>query len=122
MIRRILTMSAQAARAIDFNHLDAYTAGDQALIHEVLRLFKGQISQLLVVLAEANDPKTWKETAHGIKGAARGIGAWAAAEAAAEVEKADFNNMTGRYAALDRLNATYSAVAAEIAAELGEAV
>ena len=114
-------MSAQAVRAIDFNHLDAYTAGDQDLIREVLRLFKGQISQLLVVLAEAEDPKTWKDTAHGIKGAARGIGAWAAADAAADVEKADFSNMTGRYAALDRLNVTYAAVVAEIATELGEA-
>ena len=115
-------MSAQAERAIDFNHLDAYTAGDQDLIREVLRLFKGQISQLLIVLAEAQDPKTWKDTAHGIKGAARGIGAWAAAEAAAEVEMADFGNMTSRYAALERLNVTYAAVVAEIATELGETV
>ena len=113
-------MSAEGARAIDFNHLDAYTAGDQDLIREVLRLFKGQIGQLLEVLAGAEDPKTWKDTAHGIKGAARGIGAWSAAEAAAEVEKVDFGNITGRFAALDRLNVSFQAVAAEIAAELGE--
>lgn len=113
-------MSAQAARAIDFNHLDAYTAGDQDLIREVLRLFKGQIAQLLEVLAGADDAKTWRDTAHGIKGAARGIGAWVAADAAADVEKVDFSNITGRFAALDRLNASFQAVVAEIATELGE--
>lgn len=111
-------MPAEAARAIDFNHLDAYTAGDQDLIREVLRLFKGQVAHLLTVLAEAGDPKTWKDTAHGIKGAARGIGAWQVADAAAEVEKADFANLTGRFAALARLGAAFDCVQAEIDEEL----
>ncbi|MFO1236909.1 MAG: Hpt domain-containing protein [Alphaproteobacteria bacterium] len=111
-------MSAEGARAIDFNHLDAYTAGDQDLIREVLRLFKTQVSHLLTVLAGADDPKLWKDTAHGIKGAARGIGAWSVAETAAEVEKSDFSNMTGRFAALARLGAAFDCVQAEIDAEL----
>ena len=111
-------MSVQPARAIDFNHLDAYTAGDQDLIREVLRLFKGQVGQLVGGLHTAPDAKTWRETAHGIKGAARGIGAWSVAETAAEVEKSDFSNMTGRFAALARLGAAFDCVQAEIDAEL----
>lgn len=111
-------MSAEGARAIDFNHLDAYTAGDQDLIREVLRLFKTQVSHLLTVLAGADDPKLWKDTAHGIKGAARGIGAWKAADAAADVEKTDFANVAGRTAALNVLVAAFADVAAEIESEL----
>lgn len=114
-------MSANTARAIDFNHLDAYTAGDQDLITEVLRLFRGQVAQLLGVLSEARDQKLWKETAHGIKGAARGIGAWAAAEAAADVEKADFADAEARAAVLARLASAFRDVCADIEAELGSA-
>lgn len=112
-------MSASQARAIDFNHLDAYTAGDHDLINEVLRLFRGQVAQLIEVLAGASDAKTWKDTAHGIKGAARGIGAWEAAEAAAQVEHASFADAAGRAAALSRLADAFRDVCADIEAELG---
>ena len=111
-------MSASQARAIDFNHLDAYTAGDHDLIHEVLRLFRGQVAQLIGTLAQAGDAKTWKDTAHGIKGAARGIGAWGAAEAAADVEHANFADPSARAAALDRLATAFAAVCIDIDAEL----
>lgn len=111
-------MSAAPARAIDFNHLDAYTAGDHDLIREVLRLFRGQVAQLIGVLAEAPDAKTWKDTAHGIKGAARGIGAWEAAEAAAAVEHHNFTDAAGRAATLQRLAAAFKAVCADIETEL----
>lgn len=111
-------MSATAARAIDFNHLDAYTAGDHDLIHEVLRLFRGQVAQLIETLGSAPDAKTWKDTAHGIKGAARGIGAWRAAEAAAVVEHFNFADASGRAAALAGLAAAFRDVCSEIDAEL----
>lgn len=111
-------MSASQTRAIDFNHLDSYTAGDQDLIQEVLRLFRGQVGQLIETLAKAPDAKTWKDTAHGIKGAARGIGAWAAADAAAEVEHFNFADAPGRAAALARLSAAFKDVCADIETEL----
>lgn len=111
-------MSASTARAIDFNHLDSYTAGDQDLIREVLRLFKGQVGQLVGSLHSVGDAKTWRETAHGIKGAARGIGAWAAADAAAVLEKIDYADVRARTAALTALTAAFAAVAAEIESEL----
>jgi len=111
-------MSAAQARAIDFHHLDAYTAGDHDLIHEVLRLFRGQVAQLIGVLAEADNAKIWKDTAHGIKGAARGIGAWEAAEAAAEVELANFTDASARAAALARLANAFKDVCVDIETEL----
>jgi len=111
-------MPASAARAIDFNHLDSYTAGDQDLIREVLRLFHGQVGQLVALLGSTTDAKTWRETAHGIKGAARGIGAWTAADCAAAVEKADFSNPAARRTALAALTAAFADVAAEIEVEL----
>lgn len=111
-------MTASTARAIDFNHLDSYTAGDQDLIREVLRLFKGQVGDLVGMLHCTTDAKTWRETAHGIKGAARGIGAWKAAECAAVVEKADFSDAPARTAALNALTAAFADVAAEIETEL----
>lgn len=111
-------MTASAARAIDFNHLDSYTAGDQDLIREVLRLFKGQVGQLIGLLHSTTDAKAWRETAHGIKGAARGIGAWKAADCAAAVEKADFSNVAVRTAALSALTSAFAEVAAEIETEL----
>ena len=106
------------ARAIDFNHLDTYTAGDQDLIREVLRLFKGQVSGLVHTLESSRDLKSWKETAHGIKGAARGIGAWRVAEIAAEAEKKDFADAAGRFATMQRLHAAFADVADEIETEL----
>jgi HPt (histidine-containing phosphotransfer) domain-containing protein len=108
-----------SARAIDFNHLDSYTAGDQDLIREVLGLFKGQVGQLVGMLHSTTDAKTWRETAHGIKGAARGIGAWKAADCAAAVEKVDFADVAARNAALNALAAAFADVAAEIEGELG---
>ncbi len=107
-----------ARRAIDFNHLDSYTAGDQELIREVLRLFRGQVEGLVQSLETAPDSKAWRDTAHGIKGAARGIGAWEAADAAEQVEKAPFSDATARNECLRRLNDAFAAVAAEIEAEL----
>ncbi len=111
-------MTAGHAHAIDFNHLDAYTAGDHDLIHEVLRLFRGQVAQLIDILGAAGDAKTWKDTAHGIKGAARGIGAWQTAEAAAVVEHFNFADAAGRAAALAALAAAFKDVCTEIDAEL----
>ena len=78
--------------AIDLDHLARYTGGDKALNAEILRLFDGQVSemvgQLRGILA-ARDAKRWKEVTHTIKGAARGIGAFAMGEAAAAAEPVD---------------------------------
>jgi HPt (histidine-containing phosphotransfer) domain-containing protein len=82
-------MNTATAQAIDFAHLEEYTAGDDMLAREVLGLFKAQGDSLVAALAAAfDDPKAWKQAAHSIKGASRGIGAWTLAERAAAAELA----------------------------------
>ncbi len=77
------------ARPVDLVHLARYTGGDQALNAEILLLFVNQASELVQRMdgvLESGDTKTWKEVAHSLKGAARGIGAFAMADAAAACE------------------------------------
>lgn len=81
----------QAAQAcpVDLEHLARYTGGDVALNSEVLGLFANQSIELIAKLQtvlEARDLKTWKEITHSLKGAARGIGAFGFADAAANAE------------------------------------
>jgi HPt (histidine-containing phosphotransfer) domain-containing protein len=75
--------------AIDLEHLARYTGGEKGLNSEVLQLFDGQISamvaELHTVLA-SRDGKRWREVAHTIKGAARGVGAFAMGDLAALAE------------------------------------
>ena len=77
---------------IDLTHLARYTGGEHTLNAEILRLFDGQItamvSDLKGVLAQ-RDAKRWRQIAHTIKGAARGVGAFRMGEAAAAAEPVD---------------------------------
>jgi len=74
------------------SHLARYTGGDRTLNTEILRLFNGQlndmVSQLLTVLQQ-RDVRKWREVTHTLKGAARGVGAFAVGEAAAAAEPID---------------------------------
>jgi len=80
------------AAPIDLTHLARYTGGDKALNTEILRLFNGQlgtmVGELLTVL-EQRDARKWRQVTHTIKGAARGVGAFAVGEAAAAAEPID---------------------------------
>lgn len=85
-----MPVSAQA-RPVDLVHLSRYTGGDPKLNAEILQLFAGQAVELMVKLQavlDARDSKGWKEITHSLKGAARGIGAFAMADAAANAEPA----------------------------------
>jgi HPt (histidine-containing phosphotransfer) domain-containing protein len=80
------------ARPVDLVHLARYTGGDQALNAEVLQLFVNQAGELVRRMdgvLQTGDSKTWREVAHSLKGAARGIGAFAMADAAAACEPID---------------------------------
>jgi HPt (histidine-containing phosphotransfer) domain-containing protein len=83
---------AHMATPIDMSHLARYTGGDRTLNTEILRLFNGQlnemVSQLLAVLQQ-RDVRKWREVTHTLKGAARGVGAFAVGEAAAAAEPID---------------------------------
>ncbi len=101
------------------NHLARYTGGEKALNSEILRLFDGQVTdmvgQLDTVLAQ-RDAKRWREITHTIKGAARGVGAFGMGEAAAAAEPVDPVLAGERaLAAIDKLQAEGDAVQAFIA-------
>jgi hypothetical protein len=75
---------------VDLVHLDRYTGGDRGLNVEILSLFDGQCQEMVARLArmanDVPDAKEWKLITHSLKGAARGIGAFALADAAAAAE------------------------------------
>lgn len=111
------------AGPVDLAHLARYTGGDAALNAEVLQLFATQASDLLCQLAavlQSKDLKNWKHVTHTVKGAARGIGAFALADAAADAEPLDPGVDGERaQAALKRLNAQADTVRLFIEAYLG---
>lgn len=80
-------MTAQTKPAVDYAHLDVQAAGDKDVMREVLGLFITHGEQVLEELERAEDAKTWKLWTHTLKGSARGIGAFAVADAAAEAER-----------------------------------
>jgi HPt (histidine-containing phosphotransfer) domain-containing protein len=78
-----------AANAIDLEHLARYTGGEKSLNAEILRLFDGQVIAMVAelnALLASRDCRRWREIAHTIKGAARGVGAFGMGEAAAKAE------------------------------------
>ena len=99
---------------VDLVHLGRYTGGDRVLNMEILSLFEGQCHEMLARLealaAESGDGKNWREIAHSLKGAARGIGAFALADAAAEAEKAMPGDKAALLAAVHRIKGKSCAV------------
>jgi HPt (histidine-containing phosphotransfer) domain-containing protein len=58
---------------VDFAYLESFAAGDDAMIEEVLELFREQ-SVLWGAMLDA-DHEGWRDAVHTLKGAGRGIGA-----------------------------------------------
>jgi len=109
-----------AVRPVDLAHLACYTGGDTALNAEVLQLFSNQSVKLLNELQtalEAKDNKSWREVTHALKGAARGIGAFALADAAAMAETSQADGSDAKRA-LHALTLNARAVQSFIAAYL----
>ncbi len=82
-------MPATATAPVALDHLNRYTGGSRSLNEEVLRLFEGQCFALvdqMQNLAGSENAKAWHDVAHTLKGASRGIGAFALADAAAAAE------------------------------------
>jgi HPt (histidine-containing phosphotransfer) domain-containing protein len=75
------------AVAVDYDHLSSQAAGNVGVMREVLDLFIVHTEQVIAELERAEDAKTWKQWTHTLKGSARGIGAFAVAEAAADAER-----------------------------------
>lgn len=72
-------------RPIDLAHLSRQTMGDRALEQEVLELFVQQAVQVRDEIAKA-DMKGRIRLAHGLKGSARGVGAFALADCVGAIE------------------------------------
>ena len=116
-------MSEPAAEnPIDLTHLDRYTGGDARVNAEVFRLFSRHCSEMLRslnLLLYATERTGWREAAHGLKGAALGIGAFDLAEAAGAAENMDPGSPGGRAGdVLRNLNERASVVLAYIDAYL----
>ena len=71
--------------AVDFAYLESFVANDRAIVREVLGLFRQQAEGWSSKLnGEAAD---WRDVAHTICGAARGIAANALGDACARAER-----------------------------------
>ncbi|WOI54764.1 Hpt domain-containing protein [Parvularcula sp. LCG005] len=61
---------------IDLDHLDRYVAGDRSLRDEILSIFEEQAEMWTRMLDPRAEDSAWKDAAHALKGASRGVGAW----------------------------------------------
>ena len=110
MARRDLT------GAVDFAYLETYAANDQAVIDEVLALFREQASLWMRLLDPAIENNAWRDAAHTLKGSALGVGATALAQACASAEQAADMNAVERTIRLERVRDALEAALADIAA------
>lgn len=73
--------------AVDFEYLESFAAGDMQVVTEVLSLFQGQAEGWMARIEAP--PEGWRDLAHTIKGAARGVGATALGDVADRAERGD---------------------------------
>jgi HPt (histidine-containing phosphotransfer) domain-containing protein len=110
MARRDLT------GAVDFGHLERYAANDEALVDEVLGIFREQ-AELWLQLLEPDAPAgAWKDAAHSLKGSALGVGAFKLAEACEAAEQGSEADPDRRGRLLDAIRDQMDAALADIAA------
>mgnify|MGYP000471530223 CR=1 FL=1 len=73
-------MHPVASPRFDSGHLARYTGGDPALRDELLELMCEQAHRCLAIMEAPSDPASWRAACHTLKGAARGVGAFALAD------------------------------------------
>jgi hypothetical protein len=102
-------------RPIDLVHLSRMTLGDRTLERDVLSLFERQIGFLMERIETATAPVA-AASAHTLKGSALGIGAFALATAASQVEQAAMiGDAVGRTEGVASLRVAIRDTRAEIA-------
>jgi HPt (histidine-containing phosphotransfer) domain-containing protein len=118
-----MSLASTQSRPVDLVHLARYTGGDAALNAEILQMFATQSADLVKQLASflnEKDAKNWRHVTHTVKGAARGVGAFALADAAADAETVDpERDSTAAAGALRQIAAQAEAVKLFIDAYLG---
>ncbi len=102
--------------AVNFAHLERYAGGDQALVEEVLGLFREQASLWVRLLDPAAPGQAWKDAAHTLKGSALGIGAFALADECEAAEQAADADLGRRTLLLQHVRDALDAALADISA------
>ena len=75
------------SHVMDLGQLEMMTGGDAALAVEALGIFRQSAELWAKVLDPSADPEQWADAAHGIKGAARSVGAMQLGDACETAEK-----------------------------------
>ena len=70
--------------AVDFAYLEGFAAGDAGVVDEVLALFREQAAMWAPMLDTGH--AGWRDAVHTVKGAARGVGAFALGDACERAE------------------------------------
>lgn len=85
--------------AVDFGYLERFALNDAKVIEEVLGLFREQAAIWAPMLDASAEG--WQDAVHTIKGAARGVGAFALGDACERAEAAGAGALPAVHAALD---------------------
>ena len=85
--------------AVDFAYLERFALDDAQVIDEVLALFREQAALWAPMLNP--DVDGWIDAVHTIKGAARGVGAFALGDACDRAETTGASALPAVHAALD---------------------
>lgn len=83
-------------QAIDIAQLEMMTSGDAALAVEALGIFRQSAEMWSRLLDPKAEPEQWADAAHGIKGAARSIGAMALGDACETAENLGRSGVVSR--------------------------
>jgi hypothetical protein len=82
--RDIRVAKRDISGAVDFSYLEGFAADDATVIDEVLALFRQQ-ALLWGPMLDSSHPG-WRDALHTVKGAARGVGAFALGDACERAE------------------------------------
>jgi HPt (histidine-containing phosphotransfer) domain-containing protein len=96
---------------VDFAYLEGFAAGDETVVDEVLALFREQSAIWGAMLTPANEG--WRDGVHTLKGAARGVGAFALGDACQACEAVGSGGLDQVLDALDAALADIAAYAHE---------
>lgn len=102
--------------SIDLKHLDQYVGGDRALRDEILGIFEEQAEMWVRTLDPRADDRAWKDAAHALKGASRGVGAWTVGDLCADAESlvGDAHSEEDRHAMLSDLRDAVKLTVSEV--------
>jgi len=96
---------------VDFDYLEAYAAGEDAVLDEVLALFREQSAIWGRLLSPEHEG--WRDAVHTLKGAARGVGAHTLGDICQRCEAVGPGALPAVHEALDAALADIAAYAHE---------